>query len=96
MYLKQLKQGKRSKFSSDGLQFLGYDEKVVAIGVKRGSLYYLACHKDTDIQVHMSDAQPMDESRESIWHRCFGHLNERSLRTLASRSLVNDFNLQCF
>ena len=89
---KATKTGKKVKFSSDGLQFLGYDEKVVAIGVKRGSLYYLACHKDTDIQVHMSDAQPMDESRESIWHRCFGHLNERSLRTLASRSLVNDFN----
>ena len=69
---------KKVKFSSDGLQFLDCDEKVVAVGVKRGSLYYLACHKEKDVQVHMSDAQPMDESRESIWHRHFGHLNERS------------------
>ena len=84
--------GKKIKFGSDGLQFLDCDGRVVAVGVKKGSLYYLTCHKDTDTQVHMSDAQSMDESRESIWHRRFGHLNERSLRTLASRSLVNDFN----
>ena len=84
--------GKKIKFGSDGLQFLDCDRRVVAVGVKKGSLYYLTCHKDTDTQVHMSDAQSMDESRESIWHRHFGHLNERSLRTLASQSLVNDFN----
>ena len=38
----------------------------------------------------MSDAQSMDESR--AWHRRFGHLNERSLHTLASLSLVKNFN----
>ena len=45
-----------------------------------------------DDQVHVSDAQLNGESKEFIWHRRFGHLNERSLHTLARQRLVYDFD----
>lgn len=40
----------------------------------------------------MSDARLDGRSKEFIWHQRFGHLNERSLRTLASKQLVHDFD----
>ena len=40
----------------------------------------------------MSDARLNDKSKEFVWHQRFSHLNERSLRTLASQQLVYDFD----
>ena len=40
----------------------------------------------------MSDARLNGRSKEFIWHQRFGHLNEKSLHTLASQQLVNDFD----
>lgn len=84
--------GKRVKFDSNDCQLLDQDDKVVAVGVRRGSLYYLSCQQVKDDQVHVSDARLNAESKEFIWHRRFGHLNERSLHTLASQKFVNDFD----
>ena len=83
--------GKRVKFSSEGLKILDCDDRVIAVGVKRGNLYYLNCHKYMDTQVHISDAPLKNESNELTWHRRLGHLNEKSLRMLTSKHLVDNF-----
>ena len=83
--------GKRVKFYPNECQILDRDDKVVALGVKRGNLYYLSCQPLQD-HVCVSDARLSAESKEFIWHRRFGHLNERSLHTLASQQLVYDFD----
>lgn len=83
--------GKRVKFYSNNCHILDEDDKVVATGVKRGNLYYLSCEPIRD-HACMSDARLSNESKEFIWHRRFGHLNEKSLQTLASQQLVYDFD----
>ena len=40
----------------------------------------------------MSDARLNAEPKDFIWHRRFGNLNERSLHTLASQKLVDNFD----
>ena len=87
---KAIKVGKRVKFHSNHCQIVDQEDEVVAVDVKRGDLYYLSCRQIND-QVHVSDAHLNAESKEFIWHRRFGCLNERSLHTLASQKLVDDF-----
>ena len=83
--------GKKVKFYSNSCQILDRDNKVVAVGTRRGKLYYLNCQKESHDQVHVSDA-PLSESKEFVWHRRLGHLNEGSLNTMASKHLVYDFD----
>ena len=83
--------GKRVKFHSNHCQIVDQEDKVVAVGVKRGDLYYLSCRRIND-QVHVSDACLNAESKDFIWHQRFAHLNERSLHTLTSQKLVDDFD----
>ena len=64
---------------------------VVALGVKKRNLYYLSCRK-AKVKIYVSDTRLNDKSKEFIWHQRFGHLNERSLRTLASMRLVYDLD----
>ena len=84
--------GKRVKFYSNDCQILDWDDIVVAVGVRRGNLYYLSCQLVKDDQVHVSNAQLNAKSKEFIWYRRFGCLNERSLHTLASQRLESDFD----
>ena len=83
--------GKRVKFYSNDCQILDWDDIVVAVGVRRGNLYYLSCQLVKDDQVHVSNAQLNAKSKEFIWYQRFGCLNERSLHTLASQRLESDF-----
>lgn len=83
--------GMKVKFHSTDCLIQNQEDKLIALGVKRGNLYYLNCRRPSD-QIHVSDARLDAESKEFIWHRRFGHLNERSLHTLASQKLVD--NLQ--
>ena len=79
--------GKRILFHSTDCQIVDWKDMVVALGDKKGNLYYLSCQK-AKVKIHVSDARLNDKSKEFIWHQRFGHLNERSLRTLASMQLV--------
>ena len=89
---KATKMGKRVNFHSNHCQIVDQEDEIVAVGVKRGDLYYLSCRRIND-QVHVNDAYCLNaESKEFIWHRRFGYLNERSLHTLASQKLVDDFD----
>ena len=58
--------GKKVKFYSDDCEILDQDKKTVAVGVRKGNLYYLNCQRMDD-QVNMSDAK-LPESKEFIWH----------------------------
>ena len=88
--------GKRVEFYSNDCQILDRDDKVVAVGVRRGNLYYLSCQQVKNDQVHVSDAQLNAESKKFIWLRMFGHLNKRSLHTLAHQKLLYDFDYKTF
>ena len=83
--------GKKVKFYSDSCHILDRSNKTIAFGTRRGKLYYLKCEKVKDNQVYVSDAR-LSESKEFVWHRRLGHLNERSLNTMASKHLVYDFD----
>ena len=68
------------------------DDTTIATGIRRGNLYYLSGEQVKDDQVHVSDARLNTKSKELVWHQRFGHLNERSLRTLASQEVVKGFD----
>ena len=84
--------GKRVEFHSTDCQIVDQEGKTVAIGVRKGNLYYLSCQQKRVDQVHVSDVRLNGRSKEFVWHQRFGHLNEKSLRTLASQQLVDDFD----
>ena len=46
--LKVTEVGKRVEFYSNDCQILDQDDKVVAVGVRRGNLYYLSCQQVKD------------------------------------------------
>lgn len=54
-------------------------------------LYIGRCEKVPYKEVHVSDSS-LSEPKEFVWHRRYGHLNERSLHTMASQNLVYDFD----
>ena len=84
--------GKRVEFQSTDCQIVDQEGKMVAVGIRKGSLYYLSCRQKRVDQVHMSDAKLNGRSKEFVWHQRFGHLNEKSLHTLANQQLVDDFD----
>ena len=87
--------GKRVQFYSNHCQVLDQRDKVVAVGVKKGDLYYLSCQqpqRNLKDQAHISDARLNATSKELIWHQRFGHLNERGLHILKGQMLVDGFD----
>ena len=82
---------KTVQFYYNDCQILDRDDKVVAVDVMRRNLYYLSCQQVKDNEVHVTDVRLNAESKEFVWHRRFGHLNE-SLHTLASQRLIHDFD----
>ena len=88
--------GKRVEFHSIDCQIVDQEGKVVPVGIKKANLYYLSCQQKRMEQAHMSDAQLNGRLKEFIWHQTFGHLNEKSLRILASQQLVDDFDYNVY
>ena len=86
--------GKRVEFHFIDCQIVDQEGKVVPVGIKKANLYYLSCQQKRMEQAHMSDAQLNGRLKKFIWHQTFGHLNEKSLRILASQQLVDDFDYQ--
>ena len=62
--------------------------ELIAVASKMGNLYYLNSEPLNNCQVNAVS----DSSRESIWHRRFGHLGERNLHKLSKENLVNGFD----
>ena len=64
--------GKRAEFHSSDI--LDGEDKAVAVGVRKGNLYYLSCRQTKLDQIHVSDSGLNVKSKEFIWHQRFGHL----------------------
>ena len=85
---KAAENGKVTKFNEDGCKILNSDNNLIAKANKVGSLYYLDCEVDEQATV------ARNESKESLWHRRYGHLGTQSLRKLARDDLVS--GLDCY
>ena len=67
---------KTVRFGKDNCQVLDKD-KLVAVAIKVGELYYLKCHMNG---VYSNTAKiQVQESKEDKWHRRFGHLGVTNL-----------------
>ena len=79
------KRGKETKFSEMTCEIRDSKSKVVAIGRREGSLYYLD-HGGSTHQAYTGTDQK--ESKSSIWHRRFGHLGMQGLKELVKGKMV--------
>ena len=79
--------GKTTKFNNSGCEILNRHKKVVAFATRVGNLYYLEfCRKPQQLNVVEK------RSKERLWHRRYGHLGEQSLKKLARKELVRQFD----
>ena len=79
--------GKTTSFDKTSCRVYDANEKLIAIGSKVGSLYYLNCYSH---QVNVADNQCC-ETKEDVWHRRLGHLGKQSMQKLAKNELVVGF-----
>jgi hypothetical protein len=68
-------------------------KELVVIATKVAYIYHLNCHLTTHHQIYPVWSQQQG-STESLWHRCFGHLGETSLRELAKMNIVEGLNFK--
>ena len=82
--------GKSVTFSKKGCKFSNDSGQTTAFATKRGNLYHLEVSRKTKESINTA----LEENKERVWHRRFGHLNEQSLQKLAKKELVNrlDYN----
>ncbi len=80
--------GKKVIFEKTQGQFCNNEGKVIAVASRTGNLYYLNCEPLYNRKANAAVTQ----TQENLWHRRFGHLNERSLGILVKAKLVKDFN----
>ena len=64
-------------------------QRVIAVAIKRGGLYYLSFNQPSQVQTKVN---MITESNETLWHQRFGHLSETNLQKLAKEEFVNGFN----
>ena len=88
MFPRQQKLEKIIEFDESGCQVLDAKKKLIAAGNRAGSLYYLNCLSSRNEQATVAD----QETKESIWHRRFGHLGIQNLQRLAREKLVDGFD----
>ena len=79
--------GKKIRFGESNCQVLDGNKKLIAVATRVGDLYYLNCCLGPQ-EVHLV----VDETKEGIWHRRFGHFGTKNLQRLAKEKLVNGFN----
>ena len=81
---KASQKGKIVKFTKFACYMLDKRHKMVAKATKIGSLYQLN-HKPNHEQASL-------DTKEDIWHKCFGHLGIGSLQKLAREELADGFD----
>ena len=79
--------GKKIRFGEASCQVLDGNKKLIAVATRVGDLYYLNCCPGSQ-KAHLV----VDETKEDIWHRRFGHLGTKNLQRLAKEKLVKGFN----
>ena len=84
---KASERGKLTEFDGVDCRFKNSDGKVVAMGTRCGSLYFLDCQSSEEANVVGSN--------EDLWHKRYGHLGYDGLRRLAAERLVDGFDFNC-
>ena len=79
--------GKKVTFGETRGEVIDDQGEVVAAATKAGSLYYLNCEPMSN-QINSTSHQ----SNQTLWHRRFGHLGEKSLHKLKKDGLVRGLN----
>ena len=83
---------KTTEFDNVHCRIIGEGGKLLAMGTKVGSLYYLDYQKIARGQQVNAAETKKPESRQSIWHQRFGHLGVRNLQKLARDNTINGFD----
>ena len=89
---KAAKSGKTVEFSEAGCEIVDVNRKLIATGTRVGSLYYLNCRKNGQRMNAAAEKESRD-TKESIWHRRYGHLGAQSLKKLAKEDMVDGLDL---
>ena len=76
--------GKLTEFTEVTCKMFDARKRLIAIGSKVGSLYYLN-HESQSQQANRAEVQ----RKKNVWHRRFGHLGTRSLQQLARDKMVD-------
>ena len=84
------KRGKETKFSEMTCKIRDSKFKLIATGHREGSLYYLDHNGATHQACTSSDQK---ESKETTWHRRFGHLGVQGLQELVKSKMVKGLDL---
>ena len=81
--------GKVTQFTEDKCEIIGANQRVIALAIRLGSLYYLDCNAQTVKQeINVTESQ---ESQECLWHQRFGHLGMKNLQKMSKGNLVSNF-----
>ena len=89
---KAVEKGIKIIFNERGCVIKDQNQKLITVADKLGSLYYIR-HVESKDHVYTVVRKENDPvSREELWHRRFGHLNEKSLQKLANEKMVEEFD----
>ena len=78
--------GNSIKFTKSGCEIFNNEKKMIAFATKAGNLFYLEhCRKTQNLNV-------VEECKERLWHRRYGHISENSLRNIAKHNLAEKFD----
>ena len=84
--LKTSEIGNSVKFIKSGCEIFNKGKMIIAFATKVGNLFYLEhCRKTQNLYV-------VEESRQRLWHRRYGHIGENSLRTITNHKLAEQFD----
>ena len=75
--------GRRVKFLDTRCLISDQEERVIGLATKKGNLYYLNSNRP-----HHEWIYSAEEQHGSVWHRRFGHLNNKYLEQLSRENLV--------
>ena len=87
---KAVEAGKMVEFNETSCQILDTNGKPITNAMRVGNLYYLNCLTERQ-QANAADNQSQ-QSKEDVWHRCYGHLGVQNLQKLAEEELVDGFD----
>ena len=80
--------GRKVKFLDIQCLISDQEGRVIGLATKKGNLYYLNSNCSNHEWIYNAEEQ----RHGSIWHRRFGHLNNKYLKPLSREKLVKGFN----
>ena len=89
---KAVEKGIKVIFNETGCVIKDQNQKLITVDDKLGSLYYIRHIEPKDHGYTVIRKENDSVSREELWHRRFGHLNEKSLQKLANKKMVEEFD----